>query len=310
MELTDLTGKVKELALANHMDYVGIAPVERLKTEPEWRKPTDYLPGAQTVISLGIRLIQGVQLANKLAHQIGPRHAIYSYLWHGFGFPSLHFLDRTALLVTRLLEKAGYIAVPIMAASTFDIQSSLTEFSNTHAAVAAGLGELGWSGLVLTPDAGPRARFGSVITTAKLKADPMYYGQKLCNVDKCKELGQGAPLCAAVCPTKALGYDATEVSIGDRSFEVAKFARFRCMWGSMGLGKDSLGLKDIPMPEEVQADDVFKALAQRDPSQSLELMVIGRGDYCGKCIMECPVASPKRVDEILLQEKKRRSKIT
>lgn len=305
MELAKLTRKVKELVLANNLDYVGIAPVELLENEPEERKPTDYLPGAQTVVSLGIRLSQGVQLANKLAHQVGPRHAIYSYLWHGFGLPSLHYLDRTALLVTRLLEKEGYIAVPVMAASTFDIQSSLMEFSNLHAAVAAGLGELGWSGLVLTPDVGPRARFSSVITTAKLEPDPMYHGLKLCDVNSCKKLGQGLPLCAAVCPTKALGPDSTEVTIGDGSFEVAKFAQFRCMWGSMGLSKDSLGLKDIPMPKEVQVDDVFNALRQRDPSQSLELMVIGRGDYCGKCIMECPVGSPRKVDEILLKVKEK-----
>lgn len=301
MELAELTRKVKELVRANNLDYVGIAPAERLHDEPERRKPTDYLPGAQTVVSLGIRLSQGVQFANKLAHHGGPRHSIYSYLWHGFGLPSLHYLDRTAFLVTRLLENEGYIAVPVMATSTFDIQSNLMEFSNLHAAVAAGLGELGWSGLVMTPDVGPRARFGSIITTAKLEPDPMYDGPRLCNEDSCKELGQGLPFCAAGCPTEAIGPDSTEIMIGEKSFEIAKFARFRCMWGSMGLTKEALGLKDIPMPDksEIDAGDVFNALGKRDPSQSLELMVIGRGDYCGKCIMECPVGSPKKVDEIL-----------
>lgn len=32
-------------------------------------------------------------------------------------------------------------------------------FSNRHAAVAAGLGEIGWNGFCLTPDNGPRQRF-------------------------------------------------------------------------------------------------------------------------------------------------------
>ena len=301
MELTELTRKVKGLGQTNNLDYIGIAPAERLHDEPERRKPADYLPGAQTIVSLGIRINQGVQLANKLAHQGGPRHSIYSYLWHGFGLPSLHYLDRTAFLVARLLENEGYIAVPVMATSTFDIQSNLMEFSNLHAAVAAGLGELGWSGLVMTPDVGPRARFGSIITNAKLEPDPMYVGPRLCNVENCKELGQGLPLCAAVCPTKAIGPDSVEIMIGEKRFKVAKFARFRCMWGSMGLTKDSLGLKDIPMPDkdEIDAGDVFDAMGKRDPSQSLELMVIGRGDYCGKCIMECPVGSPQKVDELL-----------
>jgi len=288
-----LSAQVKELALLNHLDYVGIAPVERLAHEPKGRRPDDYLPGARSVVSLGIKLGQGVMQANRLAHHGGPRHAIYSYLWYGFGLPSLHYLDRTAFLVTRLLEKAGHIAVPVMAISTFDIQSNLTEFSNQHAACAAGLGELGFSGLVLTPDVGPRARFSSIITTAPLEPDAMYDGPKLCTMDACSTQGQGRPLCETACAARAIGPDSVSVDVGGKEFQVGTFARFRCMWGSMGLLKETLGLRDIPMPEkhEIGAADVFEALSKRDPSQALELIVIGRGDYCGQCIMECPAGN-------------------
>jgi len=301
MKNAGLTRNVKEIALTNNLDYVGIAPVERFTGEPELRRPADYLPGAHSVISIGIKLSLGVQLANRLAYKEGLRHSIYSYLWYGFGMPSLHYLDRTALLITRLLEKEGHIATPVMSISTFDIQSNLMEFSNSHAAVAAGHGELGWSGLVLTPDVGPRARFTSVITTAYLETDSIYSGPKLCDVDKCKTLGQGIPICAKACATHAIGLKGVTATIGDRNFEIAKFDRFRCMWGSMGLLEATLGLKDIPIPdkEKIDAGDVYDALAKRDPSQSLELMVIGRGDYCGKCIMECPVGKPEQLEEIL-----------
>ena len=135
------TQEIKELARSNNIDYVGIAPAESLEKEPEGRRPSDYLPGARSVISLGVRLSLGLQVANKIAHA-HLRHAIYSYLWHGFGLPSLHYLDRVALLITRRLEKDGYLAVPVMAASTFDIRSNLMEFSSIHAAAAAGIGEL------------------------------------------------------------------------------------------------------------------------------------------------------------------------
>ncbi|MEO0249279.1 MAG: hypothetical protein ABIN58_06980, partial [candidate division WOR-3 bacterium] len=288
-----LTAQVKELVLSNHLDYVGIAPASRLVHEPEGRRPDDYLPGAVSVVSLGIRLGKGVIEANRLAYSGGPRHAIYSYLWHGFGLPSFHYLDRTAFLMTRLLEKAGYIAVPTLAISTFDIQSNLTEFSNQHAAVAAGLGELGFSGLVLTPDAGPRARFTSVITTAPLDPDPLYDGPTLCSMEACSTLGQGRPLCEKRCAARAIGPDSKSVNIGGKEFQVGTFARFRCMWGSMGLLKETLGMRDIPMPEndEIGPDDVFAALSKRDPSQALELIVIGRGDYCGQCIVECPAGT-------------------
>jgi hypothetical protein len=110
-------------------------------------------------------------------------------------------------------------------------------------------------------------------------------------VEACKKLGQGRLLCQASCPTKAIGPDHVRVKVGERYFDVGQFARFRCMWGSMGLLKETMGLKEIPMPEktELDAGDILEALGKRDPSQALELMVIGRGDYCGKCIMECPV---------------------
>ncbi len=300
----NLKERVKDLALANNLDYVGIASADRLSNEPDGIKPTDFLPTAQSVISLGIKLCLGTQLANKKAHNFGPRHIICAYLWHGFNFPSLQYIDRTSLLITRMLEKEGYIAVPMMSASTFDIRYSLTEFSNHHAAVAAGLGELCWSGMVLTPDAGPRARWGAIITNAKLEPDPIYNGPKLWDLEKCEASGQGSPMCAAVCPTKAIGPQTEESVIGDKHFNEASFDRCRCMWGSMGLTKKSLGLKEIPMPETVTIEDVANALKQRDPHQSSEMMVIGRGDYCGKCIVECPVGSSPKIDELLSGIKK------
>jgi len=299
-----ITQEVKKLALSNSLDYVGIAPADALEEEPQGSRPSDFLPGARTIISLGVKLSLGVQFANRLAHRRRDlRHSIYSYLWHGFGLPSLHYLDRTAILIIRFLEEQGYIAVPSMAASSFDIRSSLTEFSNIRAAVAAGLGDLGWGELVLTSDAGPRARFTSIITNAPLKVGTKRRKAKLCEPDRCKELGKGLPLCARVCPTHAIGPDEQRVRIGEKTFTTARIDRWRCMWGSMGLSKDSLGLKDIPMPDKVGPEEVFNGMKERDPAQSLELMVISRGDYCGKCIMECPVASSSQVDELLLKSR-------
>lgn len=297
--MINLKEKIRDLALTNSLDYVGFASAEALKNEPEGIRPDDFLPGARSIISIGIKLTLGSQLANKIAHGPGPRHLIYAYLWNGFNFPSLHYLDRTALLITRLIEKEGHIAVPMNSASTFDVRNTLTEFSNLHAAVAAGLGELCWSGQVLTSDAGPRVRFGAIVTNAVLDPDLMYSGPELCDLDKCKAKGQGQPACVSVCPTKAISSTMEQVVIGDRTYEVASFDRCRCMWGSMGLTKKSLGTREIPMPEKLTFDDVFDALKKRDPHQTAELMVIGRGDYCGQCIMECPVGSPGIIDDII-----------
>ncbi len=302
MTYSELTKRVKEFALANDMDYVGIASADSLRDEPAGRKPDDYLPGARSVVVMGIRLSLGAQLSSKLAYQ-NYRHSISTYLWHGFGLPNLHFLDRVAFLVNRLLEREGHIAIPMHASSPFDLRGSLTEFSNIHAAVAAGLGEIGWNGFLLTPDVGPRARFVSIITTAKLEPESLYDGPKLCEPDKCRELGQGEPICLKVCPVGALKKESQTLIIGDKNLEIAKFDRNRCFWASMGLSEGSLALKPIPMPDEVKIADVINSLKEKDPLQYKELMVIGRGDYCGKCIMECPVGNPEIISEIVNQAK-------
>ena len=164
----ELTKAVKGLAYNNNIDYIGIAPIDRFVNAPDGHKPTDLLPGAESVISLGVRVSQGPQLTQRmaLAHQKKLRHVSFSYRWFGYGLLNMYFLDGAAFLLTKLLEKEGYVSVPIVANGVEDTRAVMAAFSNRYAAVAAGLGEFGWNGICLTPDVGPRVRFVSVITTA------------------------------------------------------------------------------------------------------------------------------------------------
>jgi ferredoxin len=45
----------------------------------------------------------------------------------------------------------------------------------------AGLGEIGYSKVFLTPQYGPRQRLGVILTEAELEPDPIYAGPQLCN---------------------------------------------------------------------------------------------------------------------------------
>ena len=78
-----LTDSIKELIRQNDIDYVGVAPVERFVNAPEGHKPTDLLPGAQSVISIGMRMSKGPQLVQRLAlanlEDRRLRHATFSY---------------------------------------------------------------------------------------------------------------------------------------------------------------------------------------------------------------------------------------
>jgi NAD-dependent dihydropyrimidine dehydrogenase PreA subunit len=63
------------------------------------------------------------------------------------------------------------------------------------AAFAAGLGEIGWSKMLITPEFGPALRVGIVLTELELEPDPIYNGPKLCN--KCMA-------CVKACPGNAI----------------------------------------------------------------------------------------------------------
>jgi NAD-dependent dihydropyrimidine dehydrogenase PreA subunit len=63
------------------------------------------------------------------------------------------------------------------------------------AAFAAGLGEIGWSKMLITPQFGPALRVGIVLTELELEPDPVYSGPELCN--KCMA-------CAKACPGNAI----------------------------------------------------------------------------------------------------------
>jgi len=58
-------------------------------------------------------------------------------------------------------------------------------FSHRHAATRAGLGEFGYSNVVLTREFGPRQRFNSVVTDAELEPDPLIE-EPICLRDKCR----------------------------------------------------------------------------------------------------------------------------
>ncbi len=77
-------------------------------------------------------------------------------------------------------------------------------------AIQAGLGEYGRHGLVITPEFGPRLRFGKVFTDLPLVADgPRTFGVKqFC--DQCRR-------CADACPVKAIPHDPPSAARYDRS---------------------------------------------------------------------------------------------
>ena len=99
------------------------------------------------------------------------------------------------------------------------------------AAFCAGLGEIGYSKVFLTPEFGPRQRFVVCLTDAPLKPDPLYEGPPLC--DRCM-------LCVRYCSGQAISRSETvHVTVAGRKIEWGKLDVYRCSNAYTGAVKET-----------------------------------------------------------------------
>jgi epoxyqueuosine reductase QueG len=188
------------------------------KVSLEPKSPADHLAGAKSVIVIGVGLLDasidevGKPPARKAGHFHSSCHEeIFSQL------------STVMLKVARLLETAGYksAAVRDLCGLASRVAGGDVDFTASRfAAVAAGLGEIGMHGFVLTPAFGARQRFACIVTDAELLADDVYSGPALC-----KRCGQ----CVAACPMAAIDKTSQmSVAIGGRKFSWNRLDRLRC----------------------------------------------------------------------------------
>ena len=236
--------KAKELGA----DIVGIAPVERFKNAPVRMSPQGLLPEAKSVIVCGIHhLDASVELGGEpTPHNMGP-YGSQSFVMN----PKL---DDISFLLARFLEDKGYKTLPIVSSNIWrykgykDLKVHFApDIAHRYAAVAAGLGEIGWSGLFLHPEFGPRVRLVTIITEAELEPDPMYEGKRLC--DRCME-------CVKNCPTDAFRKEVrkiNEIEIGGKTFKFPDTNKWRCGWAE----NFALNLS-LKIPEKVNEDVILE----------------------------------------------------
>ncbi|MBF0244149.1 MAG: hypothetical protein HQL31_02590 [Planctomycetes bacterium] len=242
-----LTNKVRATMIGSGMDLVGFGPVERWEHAPYLLSPQAILPEAKTVV-VGALYIGDTWI--ELGGEPTPQD-------HGPGGWRDHnaLLDRAAYRLVRKLEEEGHAAIAVASSNIWRYREyegvpSLfaPDLSHIHAAVAAGLGEIGWSGLAITPEFGSRCRFISIVTSAELTPSPMYEGPALC--DMCGD-------CIRQCPSKAMKCDMNSksphiVNIGGKTYKYANKNMWRCAWAEhFNLNLDSSTLKaDAHIDEE------------------------------------------------------------
>jgi len=116
-------------------------------------------------VSVGVALPHAVvdQLPNRAERAVS-----MLYRQHAYDIVNLR-LDHLASRLSALLQRNGYRALPMPASQTADTTRLRGIFSNKLAGSLAGLGWIGRSCLLVTPQAGPRVRWASVLTTAPLE---------------------------------------------------------------------------------------------------------------------------------------------
>lgn len=247
----NLTQKIKKYALDLGADLVGIAPIERFAKAPIMMSPQGLMPTAKNVIVCAIHHPDAaIELGGEEHPQvIGPYSIQYIMNCK---------LDYIAIRIAKLIDSFGYNAIPIASSNIWryrgfmDLDANFApDISHIYAATCAGLGQLGWHGLTMTPEYGPWNRFISIITDAPLCPTPMYDDMKLC--DMCGE-------CIKHCPTDAYHKEINGVKtieVEGRTFRFANKNLWRCAWGEhFDLDLD-LKIPDV-VNEEVILENIKK----------------------------------------------------
>lgn len=167
---------------------------------PEYLAPSEWLPGAKTVISFFLPFTQRVRESNR--QKIDEPYAPgipqrCSPEWLHARIEGQLFVNELSDRLAALLKNEGFESVsPTTSGRLRLISPYISSWSERHAAYAAGLGTFGLSKGLITKK-GMAGRFGSVITEAEFIPSVREYGGPF---EYCSMCGA----CAAKCPVGAI----------------------------------------------------------------------------------------------------------
>jgi len=162
----ELRSKLEKEIKAMGAAYFGVANLSLAQQGPI--SPYERKLIAEYPIAVSI----GVPLSTSVVDRIGDQSdhlALHTYRFHVYQVIT-PLIDQISLRACFMLTNEGYTAMPVHAAQPLDVENHQGIFSNKMSASLSGLGWIGKSCLLITPDRGPRVRWGTVLTNAPLEA--------------------------------------------------------------------------------------------------------------------------------------------
>ena len=158
-----LTKELKEFSLAAGADLFGVADLAPVRQVVASQGPP-RMAGFPRAVSIGMGLND--EIVDSHSPLETRRDSLY---WHHVYSVVTASLDFHAYRVSRWLAGRGFRALPVPGSSPYNQEKLEGIFSHKLAAHLAGLGWIGKSCLLVTPEHGPRVRWATVLTTAPLE---------------------------------------------------------------------------------------------------------------------------------------------
>jgi len=277
----ELTEQIKKITTKLGADLVGVADAEKAKGSSQGHAdPNNIVSDAKSVVVFALKYPDS---AVESKHEDDLIHANYVKVQQSMNDE----LMRIAIRITRTLEKLGYDATPIAP----DIPREETRniwtgvLSLRYIGQLAGLGDIGLSNLLLTPEWGARVQLGAVLSDAPLKPDGPKYADHICI--KCQK-------CIEACPTRAFDPE---------NYPPFNYNLNRCLWATMGWYRLTK-VQEPPLDwieAKPNASIMIPKYEEKYPQIRLfESWTNRLGDFpqCNVCLEVCPVgkqAYQKRV---------------
>lgn len=214
---------LEEAVKKEGIDVIGFADKSRFEQVDPQHNPFSIFPEGKTVIMLGKRICRG----SLRGIEEGTNFSDYALF--GKNWLEDEFLSIACYNLTNILEDNGYEAVPLFpnppevapaGVPVVEGRPAPNVFPDfAYAAVATGICEISYSGMVFSKKFGSRQRFHMIITDAEIPATPLLE-ESVCN--QCKK-------CADVCPLGAISKTETRtIDICGKKMEIAVVDYEKC----------------------------------------------------------------------------------